>query len=105
MYRNSASSTATPHRYSARRMEKPVNFVCETSGAQSVSIIGDFNGWTEGSHPMSRRPDGKWFASVPLHHGHHRYVFLVDGRWELDPSAQGIARNERNERVSLISVS
>jgi len=30
---------------------------------------------------------------------------VVDGEKQLDPKAQGIARNERNERVSLISVS
>lgn len=86
-------------------MEKPVNFVCEAPGAQNVSIIGDFNDWTEGTHQLARRPDGMWFAAIPLHHGHHRYVFVVDGKWQLDPAAQGVARNERNERVSLISVS
>jgi hypothetical protein len=42
---------------------------------------------------------------VELHHGHHQYVFLVDGKPQLDPTASGIARNERNERVSLTAVS
>lgn len=93
------------HRYSAKRMEKPVNFVCTAPGASSVSVIGDFNAWTAEVNVMTQRPDGNWSASIPLHHGHHRYVFLVDGEWRLDPTAQGVARNERNERVSLISVS
>jgi hypothetical protein len=44
-------------------------------------------------------------TSIPVHHGHHRYVFLVDGKPMLDPRAQGIARNDQNERVSLIAVS
>lgn len=93
------------HRYSAKRMQKPVNFVCVAPEARSVQVIGDFNHWNEAANPMTRRPDGAWFAAIPMHHGHHRYVFVVDGEKQLDPAAQGIARNDRNERVSLISVS
>ena len=44
-------------------------------------------------------------ASLELHHGHHQYLFVVDGEPMLDPSADGIARNDRNEPVSLIAVS
>ena len=44
-------------------------------------------------------------ASIELPHGHHHYLFLVDGEPQLDPSASGIAHNERNEPVSLIAVS
>jgi hypothetical protein len=42
---------------------------------------------------------------VELHHGHHRYAFLVDGNLTLDPRAQGITRNDHGERVSLVPVS
>lgn len=105
MYQNSIAPGGRLHRYSAKRMEKPVNFVCVAPQARSVCVVGDFNQWTEGVHPLTRRPDGAWFAAVPMHHGHHRYVFVVDGERQLDPRAQGVARNERNERVSLISVS
>lgn len=93
------------HRYSARRMAKPINFFCVAPGAQAVSIVGDFNHWRPDAHPMQRQPDGSWTAQVPLHHGHHHYQFLVDGQPLLDPRAQGIARNAKNERVSLIAVS
>jgi hypothetical protein len=54
---------------------------------------------------MQQMPDGCWLASLELTHGHHRYLFLVDGRPVLDPRANGIVRNDRNERVSLIAVS
>jgi 1,4-alpha-glucan branching enzyme len=106
MYQNSMPSGGRmPHRYSAKKMEKPVNFVCLAPQAESVCVIGDFNQWREEAHPMTRRPDGAWFAAIPMNHGHHRYVFIVDGEKQLDPEAQGIARNDHNERVSLISVS
>jgi hypothetical protein len=32
-------------------------------------------------------------------------MFLIDGKPTLDPRAQGIARNERNEKVSLLAIS
>ncbi len=32
--------------------------------AQAVSVVGDFNGWTEGSHPMSRIADGVWETQI-----------------------------------------
>ncbi len=105
MYQNTMSPGGRLNRYSAKRMEKPVNFVCVAPDARAVYVSGDFNHWNESTHPMTQRPDGAWFAAIPMHHGHHRYVFVVDGAKQLDPQAQGIARNERNERVSLISVS
>jgi 1,4-alpha-glucan branching enzyme len=96
---------SSPDRYSAKRMSKPINFVCVAPGAKQVSLSGDFNGWDPAALPMARQPDGAWMLQVPLHHGHHQYVFLVDGKAVLDPRAHGIARDPKGERVSLIAVS
>jgi 1,4-alpha-glucan branching enzyme len=93
------------NRYSARNMSKPVNFFCVAPEAATVSVVGDFNDWRASLNPMARQPDGSWQLRVPLNHGHHHYHFLVDGKPVLDPRAMGIARNEKNERVSLIAVS
>jgi 1,4-alpha-glucan branching enzyme len=92
-------------RYSARKMSKPVNFICRAPDAQAVFLAGDFNHWDGSSHPMARQADGAWMIQVALCHGHHQYQFVVDGRGELDPKAQGIARNAHGEKTSLISVS
>jgi 1,4-alpha-glucan branching enzyme len=92
-------------RYSAKKNAKPVNFICVAPEAKQVSIIGDFNGWNPAANPMRRLPDGGWQAQVPLPHGHHRYLFYIDGSAALDPRAQGIGRTENNERVSLIAIS
>jgi 1,4-alpha-glucan branching enzyme len=92
-------------RYSAKKMSKPINFICVAPEAKSVTLVGDFNQWQPHAHPMKRQPDGAWMAQVHVHHGHHHYQFLVDGKPTLDPRAQGIARNQNNERVSLIAVS
>lgn len=93
------------HRYSAKRIAKPINFVCRAPGAKQVSVIGDFNGWDPKVNPMHRQPDGAWMAQVQLSHGHHQYLFSVDGQAQLDPRAQGIARTPQGERVSLVAIS
>ena len=93
------------HRLTAKRTVKPINFHCVAAGAASVAVVGDFNGWDPNANPMRTNPDGSWSAQIALHHGHHHYQFLVDGKAMLDPRAQGIARNARNERVSIIAVS
>ena len=84
---------------------RPVNFVCNATQAQSVSLVGDFNQWDPAAHPMKQMPDRSWLLKVELKHGHHRYAFLVDGVLTLDPRAQGITRNDKGERVSLVPVS
>ncbi len=80
-------------------------FVCWAPQAQQVRLLGDFNNWSPAAHPMHRQPDGAWRLEVELKHGHHHYLFLVDGNRTLDPRAQGIARDEKGERVSLLAVS
>jgi len=87
------------------KMTKPINFFCFAPEAQTVCLMGDFNGWDPASLPMQRRPDGRWFLQLPLTHGHHQYQFLVDGSPTLDPHATGTTRNARYAQVSLIAVS
>lgn len=98
-------STAPDGRYSAKKMRKPINFFCPAPAAKTVSVIGDFNAWDPQAHPMRLGPDGSWHLQVPLHHGHHAYVFWVDGVAQLDPRATGVLRDPRFGKVSLVSVS
>jgi 1,4-alpha-glucan branching enzyme len=96
-------SATTP--YSAKNMSKPINFYYARPDARSVSLIGDFNGWNPNSLPMHRRVDGWWSIQVPLTHGHHRYLFLVDGTPTLDPWSSGTVQVDGYSKVSLIAVS
>jgi len=98
-------STESQRPFSVRRPQHHVTFFCNAPGAESVRLVGDFNEWNPIATPMSRTSDGRWMASLELYQGHHQYLFLVDGKPVLDPNANGIARNDRNERVSLIAVS
>jgi 1,4-alpha-glucan branching enzyme len=93
------------NRYGAPHSRRAVNFICRAPQAQSVCLTGDFNAWDPRSHPMKQMPDKVWMLTLELKHGHHRYAFIVDGQLTLDPLAQGIARNDQGERVSLVPVS
>ena len=99
-YQNGANS-----RFSAKKNTKPINFMFLAPQAKSVAVAGDFNNWDAAAHPLTRAVDGGWHGQIPLSHGHHRYLFIVDGQPALDPRAQGTVRNERNEKVSMISIS
>lgn len=92
-------------RFPAGRSLHHVSFFCEAKEANRVFLVGDFNHWNPTATPMQRTPDGRWITSLELTHGHHQYLFLVDGQPTLDPNALGTGRNDRNEPVSLIAVS
>src|ERR1700728_2024224 len=102
---HSHSHSRLPGLRSVKKTVKPVNFVCVAPGAKRVTLVGDFNDWHPEAMPLKRQVDGSWSLQVTLGHGHHHYQFLVDGKPTLDPRAQGVARNEANEKVSLLAVS
>src|SRR6266566_8748990 len=102
---NTVLERPTTSPYSAKNMAKPVNFYYAKPDARSVNLVGDFNDWNPNSLPMQLRVDGWWFIQVPLTHGHHHYLFVVDGTPTLDPHATGVTRNHRYEEVSLMAVS
>jgi 1,4-alpha-glucan branching enzyme len=94
-----------PRGQSASKPLHRVNFFCRAPEAKSVVLVGDFNDWNPTAHPMTRMPDGGWVIRLELPHGHHQYLFLVDGKATLDPNAMGKVHNERDETVSLIAIS
>jgi 1,4-alpha-glucan branching enzyme len=56
---------------------------------RAVSVVGDFNDWTPGSHPLTPREDGALVASAVLPKGQvtaFRYL-AEDGHWFDDESA------------------
>lgn len=91
--------------FAYRKPLRAVNFICNAPQAHAVSLVGDFNNWDPAANPMKQMPDRNWLLTVELKHGHHRYAFLVDGALTLDPRAQGVTRNDKGERVSMVPVS
>ncbi|MFC1586070.1 hypothetical protein ACFL5V_11020 [Fibrobacterota bacterium] len=55
--------------------------------AESVTLVGDFNGWDKTSHPLIRDREGNWKISLKLERGYFQYQILVDGiTWMIDPN-------------------
>ncbi len=104
-YPSKAQLDGARQRYTALHLLKPIRFYCHAPEAQTVCVVGDFNDWNPNLHPLQRQRDGSWHTELPLPHGYHQYVLLVDGRRVLDPGAHGITRTPQGERVSMISVS
>ena len=63
-------------------------FVFHDDSAHSVSVAGDFNGWSQAATPLKRNDSGLWFTEfiVPAA-GRFEYKFIINGqRWIEDPS-------------------
>ena len=45
--------------------------------AQQVSVIGSFNDWDGGKHPMQAEESGDWYADVAEAHVGDQYRFLL----------------------------
>jgi hypothetical protein len=67
----------------------PVVFSLNLSEAQSVSVIGTFNGWNPRGYEMKLDRELRWWSlSASLPEGRYEYMFLVNGqKMILDPGA------------------
>ena len=65
-----------------------VHFRFQAPQAHTVSVVGDWNGWTVDRNPL-RGPmkGGVWEVTLPLKPGIWRYAFVVDGVWQAPPDA------------------
>ena len=53
-----------------------------------VSVVGDFNGWTPGAHPLVKRSNGTRSVAVELAPGRFEFRYLADGGvWLDEPTA------------------
>jgi 1,4-alpha-glucan branching enzyme len=58
--------------------------------AESIHLVGDFNGWDAESHPFRRTHEGSWSIAVDLPDVKpYRFRYLVDGEhWLTDGQAR-----------------
>ncbi len=55
-----------------------------SGSAGSVSLAGDFNGWSTTATPMTKNGDAYEAVVAGLTSGEHQYKFVVDGNWIAD---------------------
>ncbi len=65
-----------------------VRFRFEAPDADSVAVVGGWNGWDPTRNPLAGPgPDGRWEAVIHVPAGIWRFAFVVDGRWVTPPAA------------------
>jgi 1,4-alpha-glucan branching enzyme len=76
-----------------------------TNGETDVVVVGDFNDWTPGAHPMTSATAG-WTCTLTLPAGRrYRFRYLLDGqRWENDWAADDYVDNDHGGQDSVIDL-
>lgn len=72
---------------------KRVTLTLSAPNAEAVYLMGDFNGWNQRIHPMKQEADGIWRKTILVTPGRYEYRFLVDDRWQNDPSNDRLCPN------------
>lgn len=82
-----------------------VQFNLAAPGARTVSVGGDFDGWS-GSHALEDPDgDGVWTGRVPVEPGLHSYMFLLDGsQWVTDPQASRYSDDGFGNQNAILAV-
>jgi 1,4-alpha-glucan branching enzyme len=73
--------------------------------AESVSVVGEFNGWSRTAMLMRVTPDG-FEATATIPYGKaYRFRYLIDGhRWENDWAADSYVPNEHGGDDSVVDL-
>ncbi len=84
---------------------REVVMVYEAPAAESVAVVGDFNGWNTEKHRMVRRDGGLWRARLKLPAGIYQYGFIVNGsQWVSDPRAEKLLEDGFGRENSLLLI-
>jgi chromosome partitioning protein len=78
-----------------------VTFTIEAPGAEHVLLAGDFNEWTLDGSEMDPI-GGVWTKVIKLPPGRYRYRYVVDGRWQNDPSNTAVEPNPYGGHDSIL---
>lgn len=71
----------------------PGLFTYRDSSATTVFVAGSFNDWRPDAAALTQVMPGRWELEVSLPPGRHEYLFVVDGKWVVDPSAKETCPN------------
>lgn len=75
--------------------------------ANKVVVVGDFNNWSDSSHPMKKYKSGEYKVSLSLEKGkEYQFRYLIDGEayendWEADKYVQSPVSTEENSVMVL----
>ncbi|MBI5878673.1 MAG: isoamylase early set domain-containing protein [Chloroflexi bacterium] len=72
--------------------------------ADTIHVVGDFNGWDHTAHPLKQRHDGVWQTTLVLDAGRdYQYRYLINGSdWQNDWQADRYTPNPYNAENSVV---
>jgi 1,4-alpha-glucan branching enzyme len=81
-----------------------VTFILPNSTwADTIYLVGDFNEWNHSSHPFQHGRDGTWILTIDLEVGRcYQFRYLHDGEWINDSQADGFVGNPHGSDNSLV---
>jgi 1,4-alpha-glucan branching enzyme len=85
--------------------KKRITFSLESADAREVHLVGEFNDWNPGAHPMKNDGKGLWVKQLQLSEGMYEYKFWVDNQWVQDPRNERKCPNCFGTWNSIVSVS
>lgn len=72
---------------------------------ESVSVVGNFNGWRPGTDELERQSNGQWEGTVPVPEGPVEYAFSINGeRIVPDATEDKTVEGPGGEPVSKVTV-
>jgi 1,4-alpha-glucan branching enzyme len=82
---------------------KKTAFEIHLPNAQHVSLLGDFNGWNEETHPLKKDKSGRWKAEIKLEPGEYQFLYRVDhSHWQADDHAPTKPNNFGTENSVVV---
>ncbi len=91
--------------YGAVPTEAGVRFAQPGDARQTISVAGDFNGWSATATPLAFDDRQNAHAAiVEIPPGRYRYRIVVDGRWLADPYNASRQTNAYDEPNSVLVV-
>jgi 1,4-alpha-glucan branching enzyme len=81
-----------------------VTFRLKSPSVKEVILMGDFNNWDAGSHPMEQDEDGIWKVSMMIPPGKYEYKLFVDGQWRLDSGNSQTVLNSLGTENNVLNV-
>lgn len=98
------AETPIPITFGVQVTDQGIRFRQPGGPGQSMSICGDFNGWSMSATPMSFKANaGVFEAVIALPPGEYRYQIAVDGRMHRDPYNSN-PQQEQDQPISRLIV-
>ena len=83
---------------------RKVTFRLNTSNANQVYLVGDFNNWDSQATSLQKSRKSRWETTLVLPIGRYEYKFMVDGKWRENLKDEQTAPNKYGTFNNFVNV-